>query len=229
MVEIDAAGRLVEQHEARPGHERHRGVEQLLLAVAQAAGLLVGEVLEPEEARSSGRPRADKPGVARAEQARRACVPWCSWPARIRFSRTVSCGKTCSSWKVRLTPSRLRSQGRMPVTARPSRRTSPRARLQLAEDAVEQRRLAAAVRADDAEDLAFVDVERHAVDGDDAAEALLQVAHLEHGAHRAPLRPCAARGVGRGLAPRRPARQAVGEAEQARRTEHHQDHHQRRA
>src|SRR5882724_12889455 len=35
---IDAAGGLVEQHQPRPGHERHRDIEQLLLAVAQAPG-----------------------------------------------------------------------------------------------------------------------------------------------------------------------------------------------
>ena len=56
--------------------------------------------------------------------------------------------------------------------------------LQLAEDAVEQGRFAAAVGADDAEDLALADIEGYAGDGDDAAEALLQVAHLEDGVHR---------------------------------------------
>src|SRR5262249_10479194 len=53
----------------------------------------------------------------------------------------------------------------------------------------EQGRLAAAVGTDDAEDLALVHVERHAVDRDDTAEALLQIAHGEDGAHRAPSRP----------------------------------------
>src|SRR5450432_2156034 len=44
-----AARRLVEQDEARPAHEGHRGVEQLLLAVGQAAGRLAGETVELEE------------------------------------------------------------------------------------------------------------------------------------------------------------------------------------
>ena len=93
---------------------------------------------------------------------------------------------TCSSWKVRLTPSRLRSHGRMPVTAPAIETHSAPARLQLAQDAVEQGRLAAAVGSDDAENLAFADVEGHPVDRDNAAEGLLQVAHLEDGsAHRA--------------------------------------------
>src|SRR5262249_43188440 len=59
-------------------------------------------------------------------------------------------------------------------------------RPQLSEDAVEQRRLAAAVGTDDAENLAFVYLERHPVDRDDAAEALLEVAHWEHRTHHAP-------------------------------------------
>src|SRR5262249_47284043 len=63
--------------------------------------------------------------ASRGPNRRDSMVPRCSWPARIRFSRTVSWGKICSSWKVRLTPRRLRSDGRMPVTLRPSSCTSP--------------------------------------------------------------------------------------------------------
>ena len=58
-----------------------------------------------------------------------------------------------------------------------------RARLKLAEDAVEQRRLARAVRADDAEDLALVHVERHAFDRVNAAELLGEIADFEHSHH----------------------------------------------
>src|SRR5262249_31343002 len=59
-------------------------------------------------------------------------------------------------------------------------------RPQLSEDAVEQRRLTAAVGTYDAENLAVVDVEGHPVDRDDAAEALLEVAHREHRTQRPP-------------------------------------------
>src|SRR5205814_4055151 len=58
-----------------------------------------------------------------------------------------------------------------------------RTRRKLAEDAVEQRRLAAAVRSDDAEDLALVDIERNAFDRMDAAELLGEIAHFEHRHH----------------------------------------------
>ncbi len=52
-------------------------------------------------------------------------------------------------------------------------------RLLHARDAVEQGRLTAAVRADDAEDLASVHVEGHVVDGAQAAELLHNPLHLE--------------------------------------------------
>ena len=99
--QVDAAGRLVEQHEARPGHERHRDVEQLLLAVATGRRPARRRDGRGGRSRSSGRPpprgrrRAGRTGGA-------SIVPWCSCPATIRLSRTVSCGKTCSSWNVRL-------------------------------------------------------------------------------------------------------------------------------
>src|SRR5262249_7505015 len=67
--EFSAARRLVEQREAGTGHDRHRGVEQLLLAVAQPAGRLVGKMAEAEKAEHALR-RRRQPGIARAEQAR---------------------------------------------------------------------------------------------------------------------------------------------------------------
>ena len=46
---VDACARLVEQHEPRRRHERHRDVDQLLLPVRQRAGERVRDVLQPEE------------------------------------------------------------------------------------------------------------------------------------------------------------------------------------
>src|SRR6185503_17791989 len=54
---------------------------------------------------------------------------------------------------------------------------------ELPEDAVEQRRLARAVRPDQAEDLALAHLEGHAIHGADAAEGLLQPAHFQDGIH----------------------------------------------
>src|SRR2546425_11531585 len=53
----------------------------------------------------------------------------------------------------------------------------------LAENAVEQRRLAGAVGPDEAEDLARVHGERHPVHGADAAERFPQVADFEDRGH----------------------------------------------
>ena len=58
-------------------------------------------------------------------------------------------------------------------------------RRELAEDAVEERGLAAAVRADQAEDLALLHVEADAIDGLDAAKALLDFADFEDRGHGA--------------------------------------------
>src|SRR5262249_23096295 len=81
------------------------------------------------------------------------------------------------------------------------------ARRELAENAVEQGRLAAAVRTDDAEDLAGAHLERHAGHRDDAAEMLFQAAHLEDGGHRS-LATALARVLSRRSArPSRPAGQ----------------------
>ena len=61
----------------------------------------------------------------------------------------------------------------------PSSRTSPESGLVQARDDVERRRLAGAVRADQPRDVALLDVERDAVEGDDAAEAHRHVPYLE--------------------------------------------------
>jgi len=45
---VHAGGRLVEEHEARVGHQHRRKLEQLLLTVGKVAGTLFGEPGEPE-------------------------------------------------------------------------------------------------------------------------------------------------------------------------------------
>ena len=63
----------------------------------------------------------------------------------------------------------------------PSIRMSPEDRLIEPGEAIEQRRLAGAVRSDQAEDLALVHVEGHAIQRDDAAEHDADVANREQG------------------------------------------------
>ena len=68
------------------------------------------------------------------------------------FSSTVSQGNTPRSWKTKM------RRGSGPVTRSPSIVTSPAWAAETADD-VEQRRLAAARRAEDADELALADVE----------------------------------------------------------------------
>ena len=115
--------------------------------------------------------------------------PWCSWPARIRFSRTVSCGKTCSSWNVRLTPRRLSSDGRRPVTSRPSTRTSPAVgsswpRMQLNSVDLPEPLGPMIPRISPSSH-----VERHVVDGAHAAEILAPMSRTSSTAFMAPPPP----------------------------------------
>src|SRR6185436_3262392 len=145
------------------GHERHGHVEQLLLAVAQPARLLVGEMPEPEEAEHAlGRGR--KAGVRPADEAREhAALMLLPGEDQVRAYGQVR--KDLQQLEGAADAEAVEVAGphaghRAAVEAHVAR-----ARLQLAEDAVEQRRLAAAVRADDAEDLLLLDVERNAVDG----------------------------------------------------------------
>ena len=76
--------------------------------------------------------------------------------------------------------SAIRCGGRVRMLA-PSIRMSPEARLIESGEAVEQRRLAGAVRSDQAEDCALVHVEGYAIQRDDAAEHDADVANREQG------------------------------------------------
>ena len=67
--------------------------------------------------------------------------------------------KVAGTWKVRPMPSRACVSGGASVTSTPSKTMRPLARPQIAGDAVEEGRLAGAVGADEADDLALVDVE----------------------------------------------------------------------
>src|SRR5205823_3970685 len=60
----------------------------------------------------------------------------------------------------------------------------PRVRAQRPRDDVDERRLAGAVVADEADHLALVDRDADAAQGAYGAEALDDVAHLQHGSHR---------------------------------------------
>ncbi len=70
--------------------------------VGKPARLLVGEMPEPEEIDHAVRRRRQS-GVALAEESRKTGA-LVLLSGEDQISRTVSSGKTCSSWKVRLRP-----------------------------------------------------------------------------------------------------------------------------
>src|SRR5579863_914037 len=181
--QIDAAGRFVEQDQARAGHEGHRRVEQFLLAVREAAGELVGEVIELEEGDHliGGRSKAS---VATAKEPRHH-------PALMLLRRQ---DEIVAYRELRENLQELESA----ADAQPIEIAGAHAGgdapvelhraggwLQLAENAIEQGGLAATIGPDDAEDLAFAHLEGNPVDRDDAAEMLLEVGDFEYGRHRA--------------------------------------------
>ena len=156
---VDARARLVEQHEPRRRHERHRDVDQLLLAVGQACRPADARRASGGTARSSRRRagRARRPAwrIRReASEPLNSCAGDDQVVAHRQLARTPAASGTSGP-----TPRRDNSSGDMPVMSSPQNSTLPGGRLDLPEDAVEQRRLARAVGPDDADDLAGADVE----------------------------------------------------------------------
>ena len=92
------------------------------------------------------------------------------WPPVSTFSSTVISAKGRGIWKVRPTPLAMRASGPAARHVRAVDQDAAGGRLQAAGEQVEQRRLAGAVRADQAEQLAAPKRDRHAVDGAQAAE-----------------------------------------------------------
>src|SRR6185503_10594912 len=182
---VDAAGGLVEQHQPRPGHERHRYVEQLLLAVAQRAGLLPGQPRQPEELDHAVGGAAEA-GVAAPDQARphRAAV---LLPGEDQVLAHRELGEYLQQLEGAADAEPVELAGPHPGDGAPVDAHFAGRGRQLAEDAVEQRRLARAVRPDQAEDLAFMHLERNAVYCADAAECFFQSIDLENGTHRTSL------------------------------------------
>ena len=76
-------------------------------------------------------------------------------------------------WNVRAIPSRARLCGDLGEVTRPSKVTRPPSGRNMPEEAVEERRLAGAVRTDQADDLAVGDVEADGVERGDPCERLL--------------------------------------------------------
>ncbi len=121
---------------------------------------------------------------ARASRRGTSCRA-CEISAICTFSMTVIEWKVAAIWKVRPTPSRQISRGFLPTIFSPSSSTSPGIRPQLPVEHVEAGRFAGAVRAEQREQLAALQIERDVVDRAHAAEAACQIADLQQAAGHA--------------------------------------------
>ena len=186
LLVVEPARRLVEQEQrgladagrgpARPASGsrtagwRRRCRRSSRRSISSSSGLEpLAERLPPRDARG-GRPRQPATNPLRPR--------WCA-PTRM-LSRTVMVGNNARFWNVRPMPSAaMRCRGSAARSALPRSRISPAVAAVDVADAVEQRRLARAVRPDQAADLARRHVERHAIERRQPAEPDHDVAHLE--------------------------------------------------
>ena len=156
-LRVQARGRLVEEEDRRPVHERQGEVEAALHAAGVAADLAVGRLGQPDALEQLGR---------RGSRGR----PWpgrAGPPCRSMCSRPVRKLSSAASWSAApMLPAHVGALGG-DVEAR-HRRAARRGRQQRGEH-VDGGRLAGAVGPEEAVDLARRDLEVDAVDGVDVA------------------------------------------------------------
>ena len=146
---VQAGRRLVHQHEARPQRERPRDARA---AARRRAGAR-------PRGRRRARARPSRPSSSSARRrASRADAPAPS-AATSTFSRTVSPRKRRPCWNVRASPARPRRCGGQRVMSLSAELDPPGRRQVEAGEDVDERRLAGAVRADQAEDLVGLELE----------------------------------------------------------------------
>ena len=144
-AQVHAASRFIEQHQARPGHEGHRRIEKLLLAVGKRAGHLVAQMREAEELDQFVGFRT-QPGIRRTQQAaEHAALMFLAGDDDVVEHRHLRKDRKLLE---RAADTELVQVARAPARNRPPLHLDPAGGgRKLAEDAVEQRRLAGAVRA----------------------------------------------------------------------------------
>ena len=101
------------------------------------------------------------------------------WPPTITFSIAVMPGNTRADWKVRIRPRPAIFTADRPARSRPAEADFPCVARHDVGDEVEDRGFAGAVRTDQRGDLMRLRIERHVVDGFEAAEAFGEAAHAQ--------------------------------------------------
>src|SRR3954471_9311523 len=178
---IDAGARLIQQHEARFRHERHGDVDQLLLAIGEAASRQMRDRLQPEELDHLVGVLS-KAGVGRREQARgQRAFELLRRDDQVVAHRELAEDLQRLERAANAASRELERRHAGDVLA--AELHVARGRPDLAEDGVEERGLAAAVRADHADDLARRDRKAHAIHRMDGAVVLAAILHFEKRSH----------------------------------------------
>ncbi len=133
---------------------------------------------------ASARARRSRARSATSSRRTRAARPECSWIIAT-LSKTDSCSIACSVWNVRRRPQRARRKSAMLEQILAEHLDRARGRLDEPAEDVEERRLARAVRADQAA-RARRERDGHVVERRDPAEADGQALDLDHAASFAP-------------------------------------------
>src|ERR687895_634442 len=178
---VDAARRLVEQDRLRVGHQHAGELEQLLLAVGEVARLDALEVIDTHP-REPAAGALDRLWVARAAQPREAGAP--DGDQQVLEHRHA--GEDAAQLEAAPDPGPGDPVGRLAGDVLAAVAGPPGVRPDHARDAVEERRLAGAVGADQRVHLAVLEAHRGAVERGDATEGLGQFDGLEVGRHRCP-------------------------------------------
>ncbi len=175
---VHAGGRLVEQQQARAQRQRAGDLDAAAVGVGEAVGGMVEARRQPvaEAGRGSralrrAAPRSSRATRGRADQRQRklgerpehrqrgrtarsrVCAPISTLSSTLRLANTRPC------WNVRAMPSAAIASGGSRSIGAAFEQDLAGVRPVEAADQVEHRRLAGAVRADEADELAFVDVE----------------------------------------------------------------------
>ena len=158
---VEGAGRLVGEQEARVVHERPRDGDALLLAARQLHGAMVGAVREADAAERLQGALAAGPAVEAGIDHRQFDIA-----QRVHARQQVELLED----EADLAVAQARQAVGIEALDRGARRgVLPAGRPVEAADEVHEGRLARARRTHDGDEIALVDVERHAVERDDAS------------------------------------------------------------
>ena len=183
LLAVQAAGGLVEEQQVGLAGQRPGERDSLLHGIGQLPGLRLGHVDAADPLQRRQRALAQRALVAVGPRARQHRADDAGAAEALGSHHHVladgQAGEEADALQRPGDPQRGQPVGADPVKRLPAPAHRARRRLDEAADDVEQRRLAGAVGADDAEHLALRDLERDAVQRGDAAKRHRDLAHRE--------------------------------------------------